>query len=141
MNPRPPSPEKIAHWEEQALALLAVRTSEEKVLAHLRDVECPPEIARAIVARCRKPANARIRRRTLGLMATGLGLLALAAAYFSLRWYPDAPPSRALRPLAYFSVGLGMILYGVLELVFDHIDARSKRGGHTRERAPNRTRR
>lgn len=61
----------MAHWEEQALALMAVRASEENVLAHLRDVECPPEIARAIVARSRKPANARIRRKTLGTIAGG----------------------------------------------------------------------
>lgn len=136
MNPRPPSPEKITHWEEQALALLAIRTSEEKVLAHLRDVECPPEIARAIVARCRKPANARIRRKTLGTIATGLGVIALAAAYFSLMRAPDSP--RVIRPLGYFSFGLGMVMYGLLELFFDRIDARKKRGGYTRRRPPTR---
>lgn len=139
MNPQAPSPERIAHWEEQALALMAVRTSEEKVLAHLRDVECPPEIARAIVARCRKPANARIRRKTLGTIATGLGVVALAAAYFSLMRAPDTP--RVLRPLGYFSIGLGMVMYGLLELFFDRIDARKKRGGYTRKRSPTRPRR
>jgi hypothetical protein len=134
VNPRAPSPERIAHWEEQALALMAVRTSEENVLAHLRDVECPLEIARAIVARCRTSANARIRRKMLGTIATGLGVLALAAAYFSLMRAPDTP--RVLRPIAYFSIGLGMVMYGLMELVFDRIDARKKRGGYTRRRPP-----
>ncbi len=120
---------------------MAVRTSEEKVLAHLRDVECPPEIAHAIVARCRAPANARIRRKTLGTIATGLGTLVLAAAYFSWMHEPGDRPSRVIRPLAYLSVGLGMVMYGFLELLFDRIDAREKRGGYTRKRSPTRPRR
>lgn len=40
MNPPAPSPERIAQWEEQALALLKVRTPPDKVAAHLKYVEC-----------------------------------------------------------------------------------------------------
>lgn len=140
MNARTPSPDKLASWEEQALELLVVRTSEEKVLAHLQYVGCPMEIARAIVARCRKPANARLRRTTLASIATGLGLIALAAAYASLFWEPGDRPTRLIRPLAFFSVGLGMMIYGALTLIFDRIDARRKRDGYTRRRSPTRPR-
>ena len=38
MNAPAPSPERIAQWEEQALALLKVRTPLDKVAAHLKSV-------------------------------------------------------------------------------------------------------
>ena len=52
----PPTPERIARWEEHAVRLLAVRTAPDGVIDALRHIGCPKELAQEIVARSQTPA-------------------------------------------------------------------------------------
>jgi hypothetical protein len=114
----PPPPERIASWEQQALALLSERTPERKVLAHLRDVGCPEAIARRLVARNRDPARTRLRIKAAAIVGSGVSLIAFGA--LSLWWLgdPGDRPELLLRPVLLLSFGAGMVIYGVLEILF-----------------------
>ncbi len=114
----PPPPERIASLEQQALALLSERTPERKVLAHLRDVGCPEDIARRLIARNRDPARRRLRIKSAAILGSGLSLIAFGA--LSLWWLGDTAdrPELVLRPVLLMSLGAGTVLYGVLEILF-----------------------
>jgi hypothetical protein len=116
VSAQPPSPERIASWEQQALALLTERTSEEKVLAHLRHVGCPPDLAREIVTGNRGGAKSQRRRKGVGIALTGAGLVAAVILVGILRAF-GIPMPMPFRPWV-FAIGLGMILYGMLQMMF-----------------------
>ncbi len=118
MNAQPPSPERIESWEQQALALLAERTPERKVLAHLHEVGCPETIARKLVARNRDPARARLRIKAAALVGTGVSLIGCAGLYLLWLGDPGERPELLIRPVLLFSFGLGMVIYGALEIFF-----------------------
>jgi uncharacterized protein YjeT (DUF2065 family) len=118
VNVPAPPPERIAQWEEQALALLSVRTPPDKVVAHLKYVGCPESVAREIIARNRKPAKRQLRRKGAGILLTGIGIL---ACFLVLSLIEAAIGMRLPLPaeiwwLQYLT--LGMILYGILQMIF-----------------------
>lgn len=118
MSAQPPSPERIASWEQQALALLAERTPDHKVLTHLRDVGCPEAIARRLVARNREPARVRLRIKAAAIVGTGASLIGCAGLYLWWLGDPSDRPTLLIRPVLLFSFGLGMVIYGALEILF-----------------------
>lgn len=118
VSAQPPSPERIAHWEQQALALLAERTPESRVLAHLRDVGCPETIARRLVARNRAPARTRLRIKAAALVGSGASLIGCAGLYALWLGDPGDRPELLVRPVLLCAFGLGMLIYGVLDILF-----------------------
>jgi ferric-dicitrate binding protein FerR (iron transport regulator) len=117
MSAQPPSPERIASWEQQALALLTERTSEEKILAHLRYVGCPADTAREIIARNRGGAKTRRRYKGVGIALTGAGMIALVVAVAILRSL-GIPIPLPVSSIWLFVLGFGMVLYGTLQMLF-----------------------
>ena len=118
MNPPAPSPERIAQWEAQALALLKVRTPLDKVAAHLKSVGCPEAVTRDIIARNRRPAKNHLRRKGVGILLSGIGIL---MCFFVLSLFEGAIGLRLPLPaeiwwLQYLAIG--MILYGILQMLF-----------------------
>jgi uncharacterized protein YjeT (DUF2065 family) len=118
VNAPAPSPERIAQWEEQALALLSVRTPPDKVVAHLKYVGYPESVARDIIARNRKPAKKQLRRKGVGILLTGIGILACFLALSLIEGAMDirVPLPAQIWWLQYFA--LGMIFYGILQMIF-----------------------
>jgi hypothetical protein len=117
MSTQSPSPERIASWEQQALALLAEHSPEDKVLAHLRYVGCPAETAREIIARNRGAAKSQRRRKGIGIAATGAALIAIAILILVLRAL-GVPIPLAAWTFWFLIVGIGMLMYGGLQMLF-----------------------
>lgn len=119
MSRLPPSPERIESWEQQTLALLEARRPPEKVVAHLKYVGCPAPLAQEIVQRNRKTATRGLRRKGLGMLLYGAALLAgclLAVIVVGITGLKVPMLSRYL--LLGAILGVGMIVYGGLQLIF-----------------------
>lgn len=115
---RPPTPERIAQWEAQALALLSTRMPPEKLIAHLKSVGCPPDLAEDILSRNRAPAKRALQRKGLGILLTGVGIVAGIAllAIFSAATGIRLP--FAGRAFLFVFAAIAMIAYGGLQLLF-----------------------
>lgn len=119
MNGQSPSPERIASWEAQALALLGTRMPPEKVVAHLKYVGCPLSLAQEIVARNRPKAKRQLRGKGLGMLIGGGALLAASVLVMVAVVVVGKPvPLLGRYVLLGVILGIGMIVYGVLQIVF-----------------------
>lgn len=118
MSAQPPSPEKIASWEAQALALMSTRTAPEKVITHLKYVGCPAPLARDIVSRNRRPARKNLRRKGVGILVTGVAILVGVLLLEILRASIGMPIPLPINTTWFALLGAGMIVYGVLQIVF-----------------------
>jgi hypothetical protein len=114
----PPTPEKIASWEQQAQALLGERTSEEKVLAHLKHIGCPAPLAMDIVKRSRRPAKKHLRKKGIGIALTGLAILAGLLLLSILQVLIGMPIPMPINMIWFFFIGSGMVVYGILQMLF-----------------------
>jgi len=119
MNAQPPSPEKLASWEAQALALLSTRTPPEKVVAHLKYVGCPLSLAQEIVARSRPRAKRQLRGKGLGILIGGVALLAACVLTIISVYLMGVPvPLLGRYVLLGIIAGIGMVIYGGLQILF-----------------------
>lgn len=118
MSAQPPSPEKIASWEAQALALMSTRTAPEKVIAHLKYVGCPASLAQDIVSRNRRPATKNLRRKGVGILLTGVAILGGVLLLELVKVLIGMPIPLPINAAWFAVLGAGMIVYGVLQIVF-----------------------
>lgn len=115
----PPTPERIARWEEHAVRLLAVRTAPDSVIDALRHIGCPKDLAQEIVARSQAPATSALRRKGVGILLTGLGMIAASiVATVFLASIAGAHPSIRGRLLWLLILGIGTTVYGIFQIVF-----------------------
>jgi hypothetical protein len=115
----PPTPERIARWEEHAVRLLAVRTAPDRVVDALRHIGCPQDLAQEIVARSRAPATSALRRKGVGILLTGLGMIAASiAATVFLASIAGAHAGIRGRLLWLLILGIGTAVYGLFQIVF-----------------------
>lgn len=113
-----PSPEKIASWEAQALALLSTRTAPEKVISHLKYVGCPAPLAQDIVSRNRRSAKKNLRKKGVGILVTGVAILVGLLLLQILRAAIGMPIPLPINTVWFALLGTGMIFYGVLQIIF-----------------------
>lgn len=118
MSGQPPSPEKIASWEAQALALMSTRTTPEKVMAHLKYVGCPAPLAQDIVTRNRRPAKKNLRKKGVGILVTGVAILVGLLLLAILKAAIGMPIPLPINTTWFVFLGIGMIAYGLLQIVF-----------------------
>ena len=110
----PPDPERIARWEEHAVRLLAARDAPDSVVEALRHIGCPKDLAQEIVARSKAPATSQLRRKGVGILLTGLGMVAAAILGVAL----GAHHGFGGRLLWLFILGIGTAIYGIFQIVF-----------------------
>ena len=115
---QPPTPERIAQWEAQALALLSTRMPPDKLLAHLKSVGCPPDLAQEILERNRKPAKRELQRKGLGIFLGGIGILVVLSALVAFVALTGIRLPFMGRALIFVIVGIAMIAYGGLQMLF-----------------------
>lgn len=113
----PPTPERIARWEEHAVRLLAVRTAPDSVIDALRHIGCPKALAQEIVARSQAPATSALRRKGVGILLTGLGMIAASVIIMTIEAASDVH-AFGRRLLALLIVGIGTAFYGLFQIVF-----------------------
>lgn len=118
MSAQPPTPEKIASWEAQALALMSTRTAPEKVIAHLKYVGCPAPLAQDIVVRNRRPASKNLRKKGLGILLAGVGILVGVLLLELVKVALGMPIPLPINATWFVLLGAGMIVYGILQIVF-----------------------
>jgi hypothetical protein len=102
----PPTPERIARWEEHEVRLLAVRTATDRVIN-----------AQEIVARSQAPATSALRRKGVGILLTGLGMIAASVIIMAIEAATDVH-AFGRRLLALLIVGIGTAFYGIFQIVF-----------------------
>lgn len=113
----PPDPERIARWEEHAVRLLAARDPPDSVVDALRHIGCPRALAQEIVARSKAPATSQLRRKGVGILLSGLGMIAvsLLVAAFAASTNVHVFSGRLLWLLI---LGIGTAIYGIFQIVF-----------------------
>lgn len=110
----PPDPERIARWEEHAVRLLAARDAPDSVVEALRHIGCPKDLAQEIVARSKAPATSQLRRKGVGILLTGLGMIAASVIAVALGLHHGFGGRLAWL----FVLGIGTAIYGIFQIVF-----------------------
>lgn len=110
----PPDPERIARWEEHAVRLLAARDAPDSVVEALRHIGCPKDLAQEIVARSKRPATSQLRRKGVGILLTGLGMIAATLFAVTLGLHHGLGGRLAWL----FVLGIGTAIYGLFQIVF-----------------------
>lgn len=113
----PPTPERIARWQEHAVRLLAVRDPPDSVVDALRHIGCPKDLAQEIVERSKRPATSRLRRKGVGILLTGLGMIAASVIIMAIETATDVHVGTR-RLMALLIVGIGTAFYGLFQIVF-----------------------
>jgi len=113
----PLDPERIARWEEHAVRLLAARDPPDSVVDALRHIGCPKDLAQEIVARSKAPATSQLRRKGVGILLSGLGMIvvSLLVAAFAADTGLHVFSGRVLWILI---LGIGTAFYGLFQIVF-----------------------
>lgn len=99
------------------MRLLAVRTAPDSVIEALRHIGCPKELAQEIVARSQAPATSQLRRKGVGILLTGLGMIAASVIIMTIEAATDVHAGTR-RLMALLIVGIGTAFYGLFQIVF-----------------------
>lgn len=113
----PPDPERIARWEDHAVRLLAARDAPDSVVDALRHLGCPKDLAQQIVARSKAPATSLLRRKGVGILLTGLGMIVASLLVAAFAASADVHVFSG-RTLWLLILGIGTAFYGLFQIVF-----------------------
>lgn len=99
------------------MRLLAARTAPDSVVGALRHIGCPKDLAQEIVARSQAPATSQLRRKGVGILLTGLGMIAASVIVMTIESSTDVHAGTR-RLMALLIVGIGTAFYGAFQIVF-----------------------